>query len=86
MGRMLKDLGELLHPPHSRLLELGYYALLVDDTISIRRGSATIGVWRETKDHLDFETATGIRQARLQSATAIDAERQTIDFVKTLNL
>jgi hypothetical protein len=85
MGDKLKELGALLHPP-GQLTDLEFYALLGDDTISIKKGSATIGTWRETGHHLDFETATGVRQTRLQAATAAEAALQTIDFVQSLKL
>ena len=84
MGDMIKQLGQLLHPK-GQLTELGFYALISEDMISIMKGSAKIGTWSETKPHLDFETATGVHQARLQADSATDAATQTIDFVKSLN-
>ena len=84
MGEMLKELGQLLRPPSSQLAELGFNAQLGEDAISIMNGSAKIGTWSETKPHLEFETAMGVHQARLQADSAIDAEGQTIDFVQSL--
>jgi hypothetical protein len=84
MGEMLKELERLLHPK-GQLTELGFCALIGEDTISIMKGSAKIGTWSETKPHLEFKTAIGVSQARLQADSAIDAARQTIDFVQSLN-
>ena len=82
---MLKELGLLLQTDGGRLSDLGYQALLGDGTISVMKGSAKIGVWQESKSHLVFETAAGIRQEKLQADTAQNAADQTFAFLTTLN-
>jgi hypothetical protein len=82
-GHMLKELYDLLQPRTA----MGFYTLLRGDppdfkAVVIKQGSAEIGTWTAQNDRLTFKAALGVPHTEFDAASAADAERKTLRFLK----